>query len=69
MDVFCIRTQIFLIKILNVQRWIICAYEQVSHRDMDVFCVRTQIFLISGGFRGGALGASAPPAESMVKKS
>ena len=22
---------------------------------------------ISGGFRGGALGASAPPAESMVK--
>ena len=24
---------------------------------------------ISGGFRGGALGASAPPAESMVKKS
>ena len=23
----------------------------------------------SGGFRGGALGASAPPAESMVKKS
>ena len=22
----------------------------------------------SGGFRGGALGASAPPAESMVKK-
>ena len=46
MDVFCVRTQIFLIKILNVQRWIICAYEQVSHRDMDVFCVRTQIFLI-----------------------
>ena len=25
--------------------------------------------LVSGGFRGGALGASAPPAESMVKKS
>ena len=24
--------------------------------------------LASGGFRGGALGASAPPAESMVKK-
>ena len=23
----------------------------------------------SGGFRGGAMGASAPPAESMVKKS
>ena len=23
---------------------------------------------ISGGFRGGALGASAPPAESIVKK-
>ena len=23
--------------------------------------------VISGGFRGGALGASAPPAESMVK--
>ena len=23
----------------------------------------------SGGFRGGALGASAPPAESMVNKS
>ena len=45
MDVFCVRTQISLIMILNVQRWIICAYEQVSHRDTDVFCVRMQIFL------------------------
>ena len=38
MDVICIHMQIFLM-ILNVQRWIICAYEQVSHRDTDVFCV------------------------------
>ena len=37
MDVICVRTQIFLIIILNVQRWIICAYKQVSHRDTDVF--------------------------------
>ena len=38
MGVFCVRTHIFLIMILNVQRqWIICAYEQVSHRDTDVF--------------------------------
>ena len=34
--VFCIRTQIFLIMILIVQRYVICAYEQVPHRDMDV---------------------------------
>ena len=46
MDVICVRTQIFLIMILNVQRWTICAYEQESHRDTDVFCVRTQVFLI-----------------------
>ena len=46
MDVICVRTQIFLIMILNVQCWIICAYEQVSHRDTGVFCVRTQVFLI-----------------------
>ena len=46
MDVICVRTQIFLIMLVNVQRWIICAYEQVSHKDTDVFCVRTQIFLI-----------------------
>ena len=46
MGVFCVRTQIFLIMNLNVQRWIICAYEQVSHRDTGVFCVRTQIFLL-----------------------
>ena len=26
-----------------------------------------QLVTTSGGFRGGALGASAPPAESMVK--
>ena len=31
---------------LIVQRWIICAYEQVPHTDMDVFFVRTQEFLI-----------------------
>ena len=37
MDVICVRTQIFLIIIFNVQRWIICAYKQVSHRDTDVF--------------------------------
>ena len=36
MDVICVRTQIFLKLILNVQRWIICAYEQVYHRDKDV---------------------------------
>ena len=30
---------------------------------------RQQTSEYSGGFRGGALGASAPPAESMVKKS
>ena len=46
MDLICARTQIFLIMLLNVQRWIICAYEQVSHRNMSVFCVCTQIFLI-----------------------
>ena len=46
MDVICVRSQIFLIMLLNVQRWTICAYEQVSHRDTDVLCVRTQIFLI-----------------------
>ena len=46
MGVFCVRTQIFLIMILNVQRLIICACEQVSHIDTDVFCVRTQIFLL-----------------------
>ena len=43
-DVFCVRTQIFLTMILSFQRWIICASEQVP-RGMDVFCVRTQIFL------------------------
>ena len=42
MDVICVRTQIFLIMLLNVQRWIICAYEQIPHRNMSVFCVRTQ---------------------------
>ena len=31
---------------------------------LRVFCDSVS----SGGFRGGALGASAPPAESMVKK-
>ena len=46
MDVICVRTQIFPIMLLNVQRWIICAYEQVSHSDTDALCVRTQIFLI-----------------------
>ena len=46
MDIFWVRTQIFLIMVLIVQRWIICAFEQVSHKDMDVSCVRTQIFLI-----------------------
>ena len=44
MDVFCVRTQIFLTMILSFQRWIICAYEQVP-RGMDVLCVHTQIFL------------------------
>ena len=34
------------IMILIVQRWIICAYEQIPHRNMSVFCVRTQIFMI-----------------------
>ena len=46
MDVLYVCRQIFLIIILIVQRWIICAYEQVPHRDMDVFCIRTQAFLI-----------------------
>ena len=32
--------------ILIVQRWIICAYEQIPHIDMSVFCVRTQVFMI-----------------------
>ena len=32
--------------ILIVQRWIICAYEQIPHRNMSVFCVRTQVFMI-----------------------
>ena len=31
---------------LIVQRWIICAYEQIPHIDMSVFCVRTQVFMI-----------------------
>ena len=36
MDVICVCTQIFLKLILNVQHWIICAYDQVYHRDTDV---------------------------------
>ena len=43
-DVFCVRTHIFLIMILAFQRWIIFAHKQVPWH-MDVFCVRTQIFL------------------------
>ena len=38
MDVLWVRTQIFLIILLTVQRWV--------HRHMDVFYVRTQVFLI-----------------------
>ena len=37
MDVLWVRTQIFLIILLTVQRWV--------HRHMDVFYVRTQVFL------------------------
>ena len=44
MDVFCVRMQIFLTMILAIQRWILCAHNQVPW-DMDVFCVCTQIFL------------------------
>ena len=44
MDVFCARTQIFLI-IICLPMLDFCAYDQ-EHRHMDVFCVRTQIFLI-----------------------
>ena len=46
MDVFCVRTQIFLIIILVFQRWIISAYEQVPYRAMDIFCICTHIFLM-----------------------
>ena len=38
MGVLWVRTQIFLIILLTVQRWV--------HRHMDVFYVRTQVFLI-----------------------
>ena len=46
MDVFYVRTQIFLIIILIAQRWIICAYELIPQRDMSVISVPTQVFLI-----------------------
>ena len=35
---------------------------------IDSYIASLLIFTISGGFRGGAMGASAPPAESMIKK-
>ena len=46
----------------------------VENRMKKVFKVLEHLLyefypLNSGGYRGGVLGASAPPAESMVKKS
>ena len=36
--------------ILIVHRWIICAYEQIPHRDMSVFCVRICTGIPNNGF-------------------